>query len=154
MTTLKGKGTLSELRTFLKELITYGNYISRIQSLKKDEKEYAIKLRRKLVYKVGSLKRDIILLTEIEQVPIINGGHEYPTDIWLVGLRLNINWRTLAALAYCIDAMRQAVGNIKGDIRQGSRDKEGNLIEKPHRSHTEEEKPPIGFPLPHREKHV
>jgi len=131
MTTVESKGILLELRTFLKELIAYGNDTSRIQSLKKDEKEYAIKLRKKLVYKVGSLKGDIILLTGIEQVPIIYRGREYPTDIWLVGLRPKINWRTSAALHYCIDATRQAVGRIKSDIRQGYRDKEGKVIEKP-----------------------
>jgi len=91
---------------------------------------------------VGGLKPLIKQLTGLEVVPILRGGREYLTDIWIVGLRTKFNWRTREALGYCVSATRQAIGGLKSDIQMGKRDEQGNLAEKPYIIHAE---PPKAF---------
>lgn len=109
---------------FLAKYPLLQKYSSRIskEELREEVKE---ELREKLVRKAGALKGKIIELT----------GHQYAEgpltgrfDIWAEAFNTTAMSADRTALAFCIDAVNEAIGKLEGEIKQGIRDKQGKLI--------------------------
>ncbi len=121
----KGKETdkVRELEAFLEEYKSYQRLLKSKGRLSDKES-----LREMLVRKVGALKSIIIELTGRQYVS--RAGHRY--EIWHTALgTVSLSSRRDDTLAFCIDAVNEAIGKLKSDIQMGVRGKQGNVIGEP-----------------------
>lgn len=129
---------VSELRTFLDQLVTYFNYRKR-QRLSKGEWEHMSGLFGDIGRKVGHFGPLISELTGLDKVTV----GEREKDMWLVGLRIENTSIVAGALQSCVHATNRAIGRLEDDIKNGIRDKETGLLVTPQTKRTTE--PPKAF---------
>jgi predicted nucleotide-binding protein len=118
------EGEVQKLETFLRELKDYRHY-----RLLKDNRCYS--LRNKLLEDSGRLRTLATELTGKEKVIITwKSGQESSYDIWFKALQLQFSEDASFALNCGIDLITVAIGKLKADIEMGTRDEQGNVIQK------------------------
>ncbi len=144
MVSLEQRDILKELETFLQELEYYrfSRSIRSTQPLSRRQVVNTANLRNKLLRSVGRYKFLIIELIRKEDIQILEKASLYSSDNWLRSLEAEFDFTAYQVLGYCIDITQVAIGRLEDDISRGYRDRQGNLIEEPHRIETE---PPKAF---------
>lgn len=140
---------VSELQSFLDQLLAYFDYRKRLRAgkqLGKDEWDNMGDLFGDIGRKAGRFGPLITELTGLEKVTV----GERERDMWLVGLRIEENSIVAGALQTCVHATNRAIGRLEEDIKNGIRDEHGNPIEKLQSIDTE---PPKAF-ISHGKKSV
>jgi predicted nucleotide-binding protein len=131
---------LTELETLRKELKSYKKILYSEKELSDSQKRYRESLREKLVEKSGALRQTIENLTHKQFIKLPMTGEV--TTMWAEGLSTFPSTYRSNSLNICIDATNEAIGKLKSDIKNGIRDEQGNLTEKPPIIDTE---PPKAF---------
>lgn len=140
---------VGELHDFFYQLIEYTGILKRRlaeKQLTEAKKNRCAELFEVVGRKVGYLGPLITELTGIDKVDV--HGKEY--DMWLIALRTDYDSLAASALGFCIQVTNRAIGRLEDDIKKGYRDKEGNVLKKPHEIATE---PPKAF-ISHGKKSV
>ncbi len=119
---------IKELGEFYRDLCDYGVVVKR--ALDRQPTKASEKQRTELVASLGRRANYIgRLITELTGLSTIDlSGKEY--DMWVVALEIPPNKIAYSAILYCIQVTNRAIGQLIDDIRNGVRDKKGNLIDK------------------------
>jgi len=139
----KNKGIIYGLKSFYSGLKSYQ---ARMEQLNSNQTilghwiRERDRIREKLVRETGVFKKIVIELTEKQYFTLNMKTY----DIWNEAFNPSSELPTqsnLAAIAFCINAVNEAIGKLESDIEAGVRDEQGNLIKIAEKSTNITEKP-------------